>query len=85
VSGSGELERRAAMLGEFYKGYHIMGSGVYAEDPAGWTPKVTIYPPVRITLTPTVLVGAAGAFRTQSEAEEEAIRIGKEWVDHGGR
>jgi hypothetical protein len=26
------------MLGEFYKGYHIMGSGVYAEEPAGWTP-----------------------------------------------
>jgi hypothetical protein len=37
------------MLGQFYDGYHIVGFATYSED-KGWTPKVTIYPPVRAAL-----------------------------------
>jgi hypothetical protein len=69
------------MLGKFYKGYHVIGAGVYAHETGRWTSKVTIYPPVRISLSPTVLTDAKGLFATEAEAEQEAVRTGKRWVD----
>ena len=72
------------MLAEFYKGYEIVGSAVRGKEPNCWIPKVTIFPPVRIGLGPTVLTGPEGSFIAQDDAEAEAIRIGKEWVDRRG-
>jgi hypothetical protein len=69
------------MLGLSYQGYHIVGRGVYVHDTGGWTSKVTIYPPARITLHPTVLAGAAGSCASEFEAEKEALRMGRQWVD----
>jgi hypothetical protein len=69
------------MLGLFYQGYHIVCSGVYARDTGRWTPKVAIYPPVGITLRPTVLAAAEASCATECEAEKEALRMGRQWVD----
>jgi hypothetical protein len=40
-------------------------------------PRVTIYPPVRVSLNPTVLAGEEGSFATEAEAEQEAVADGK--------
>ena len=69
------------MLGKFYKGHHVIGAGVYAHETGRWTSKVTIYPPVRISLSPTVLTDAERLFATDAEAEQEAVWMGREWVD----
>jgi hypothetical protein len=69
------------MLGLFYQGYHIVGSCVYVRDTGRWTSKVTIYPPAKIIPHPTVLVGAEGSCATECEAEKEAVRMARQWVD----
>jgi hypothetical protein len=69
------------MFGLFYNGYHIVGSGVYAHETGRWTPKVTIHLPVRISLSPTALTDGERLFATEAEAEQEGIRMGKNWVD----
>jgi hypothetical protein len=69
------------MLGEFYKEYHIVGSATYSEDRGRWTPWVSIYPPVRISLNPTVLAGEESSFATEAQAEQQAVRMGKNWID----
>ena len=69
------------MLGEFYKGYEIVGTAIHGKDPNRWIPKATIFPPVRMGFIPTVLTGPERWFSRQEDAETEAIRIGKDWVD----
>jgi hypothetical protein len=69
------------MLGKFYKGHHILGTAMPGKDPGHWTPGVTIFPPVRISHSPTTLTGSEGSFATKEEAEAEGVRMGKEWVD----
>ena len=67
------------MFGESYKDHYIMGSAIYSEHVRTWTATVTIYPPV-IGLTPTILTGAEGFYRTESEAERAAALMGRDWV-----
>jgi hypothetical protein len=69
------------MLGKFYKGYHVIGAGVYARESGRWTSKVNIYPPLGISLRPTSLTSGEGLFVTEAEAEQEGVRMGKNWVD----
>jgi hypothetical protein len=69
------------MVGEFYKAYHIVGISLYDVGLRRWTSKATIYPPVKVSLAPTVVVGTEGAFTAQEDAEKYALRMGKEWVD----
>ena len=65
---------------ETSNGYYIMSSAVYSEHVRCWTAKVTIYPPVTISLTPTILMGAEGFYKTESEAEKAAVLMGRDWV-----
>jgi hypothetical protein len=71
------------MFGESYKDHYIMSSAVYSEHLGCWTPKITIYPPVRISLAPAIVTGAEGFYRTESEAEKAAVLMGREWVKRG--
>ncbi len=71
------------MFGESYKDHYITSSAVYSEHIRTWTAKVTIYPPVSISLTPTILTGAEGFYRTESEAEKAAVLLGRDWVIRG--
>jgi hypothetical protein len=71
------------MFGERYKDHYIMCSAVYSEHIGCWTAKVTIYPTIRFGLTPTILTGAEGFYRTESEAEKAAVLIGREWLKRG--
>jgi hypothetical protein len=68
------------MLGESYKDHYIVCSAVYSEHVGCWTAKVTIYSPARIGSTPTILTGAEGFYRTESEAEKTAVLMGREWL-----
>lgn len=65
---------------ESCKDYYIMSSAVYSEHIRCWTAKVIIYPPVTISPTPTILTGAEGFYRTESEAEKAAVLMGRDWV-----
>ena len=69
------------MLGEFYQHYHLVGFALRANGTGRWTSKVTIYPPPTINRSPTVLMGAEGLCATEAEAEREAVRMGRDWVD----
>ena len=69
------------MFGEFYKDCHILSSAVYSEYTRCWTSKVAIYPPVRISLTPTMLTSAEAFFTAESDAKQQAVRMGRDWVD----
>jgi hypothetical protein len=71
------------MFGESYKDHYIVCSAVYSEHIGCWTAKVTIYPPDRISPTPTILTGAEGFYRTESEAEKAAALMGREWMKRG--
>jgi hypothetical protein len=68
------------MLGEFYQDYHIVGFALCVNGTSRWTSKVTIYP-VTISLSPTVLIDVEGLFASETEAEQEAVRMGREWVN----
>ena len=46
-----------------------------------WTSKVTIYPLPKIDRSPAVLMGTEGLCTTEAEAEQEAVRLGRDWVD----
>lgn len=84
MAHASSLERKGAtMFGESYKDHYIMSWAVYSEYIRCWTAKVTIYPPVSISLTPTILTGAEGFYRTESEAEKAAVLMGREWVMRG--
>jgi hypothetical protein len=76
-----ELPCLVNFIGEFYQDYHIVGVALGANGTVRWTSKVTIYPPVKVSLSPTVLTGVEGLFATETEAEQEAVRMGREWVD----
>ena len=82
LASIGVLLGGAAMLGLVYQGYHIVARGVYVHGTGHWTPKVTLYPPVTISLHPTVLAGADGSCATEFEAEKVALRMGRQWIDH---
>jgi hypothetical protein len=73
------LARRTPTFGEFYKGYRILSLAVYYQEVRWWTSKVTIYPPVGISLNPTLMTSVEGCFKT--DAEKAAVRMGRVWVD----
>jgi hypothetical protein len=66
------------MRGEIFKGYHIVGEAD-AEKTGGWRPHAKIYPDNKAE-TPTVLTGRH-LLRTESHAEQLAIRMAKAWVN----
>jgi hypothetical protein len=68
------------MFGESYKDHYITSSAVYSEHTRTWTAIVTIYSLVTIGITPTILTGAEGFYKTESEAEKAAVLIGRDWV-----
>jgi hypothetical protein len=69
------------MLGEFYQDYHIVGVALWRNGTGRWTSKVIIYPPVKVNLSPTVLTSVERLFATETEAEQEAVRMGSEQID----
>ena len=69
------------MKGIVYRDYHIVGLAQLNQRTGYWLPRVRVLWREAGKEQKFELDGPAARFRTQEEAEDHAISMGKDWVD----